>query len=436
LSAAQPSGGLSAKAETQARSVDPVEGEIFRFATTSVVDEIEVNLTRTAYSELIYEYKDYCVGIVTADFQLLTQSVGSMPIFLGDLGPQVRDAVEVLGVGNLEEGDVFIHNWSGVNGQHLNHIACIAPVFDPENINAYEAGVKSVLFDGVLRANLTGYFYDYNNLQVSNFQQQTVVNENINARVFGLEGEFVLRPTDDLVFNSTVSYLNTEITDADFRSVNTLNPTAGNPNAIALKDLTNASVCVLEQDPAELAALGLTSLIGADLSTINPAFAAGNPLVASPFTACAALEDFIENSFNPAVGTSFEITPIGLEQSVDGNDLPSSPEFTVSAGAQYTFRLGNGLTITPRADAYYQTESFSTIFNEVQDELDSYVLANAQVTIAPENGNWYVRGFVQNLADKDVVLGLSTISGQTSGNFSQGFLNEPRRYGIAVGARF
>jgi len=137
LSAAQPSGGLSAKAETQARSVDPVEGEIFRFATTSVVDEIEVNLTRTAYSELIYEYKDYCVGIVTADFQLLTQSVGSMPIFLGDLGPQVRDAVEVLGVGNLEEGDVFIHNWSGVNGQHLNHIACIAPVFDRGDVVAY-----------------------------------------------------------------------------------------------------------------------------------------------------------------------------------------------------------------------------------------------------------------------------------------------------------
>ncbi|WP_425409876.1 hydantoinase B/oxoprolinase family protein [Hyphococcus sp.] len=117
--------------------MDAVELEIFRFATSSVVDEIEVNLTRTAYSELIYEYKDYCVGLITADFELLTQSIGSMPIFLGDLGPQVKDAVETIGIDSLEEGDVFIHNWSGVNGQHLNHIACIAPVFDDGRIIAY-----------------------------------------------------------------------------------------------------------------------------------------------------------------------------------------------------------------------------------------------------------------------------------------------------------
>jgi N-methylhydantoinase B len=119
------------------RAIDAVEAEIFRFATTSVVDEIELNLTRTAYSELIYEYKDYCVGIVTANFELLTQSGGSMPIFVGDLGPQVRDAVEAIGVGALAQGDVFIHNWSGVNGQHLNHVACTTPVFAGGVIVAY-----------------------------------------------------------------------------------------------------------------------------------------------------------------------------------------------------------------------------------------------------------------------------------------------------------
>jgi N-methylhydantoinase B len=126
-----------AQPQLPSRSIDAVEAEIFRFATTSVVDEIELNLTRTAYSELIYEYKDYCVGIVMADFKLLTQSAGSMPIFIGDLGPQVRDAVETIGLEALCEKDVFIHNWSGVNGQHLNHIACITPVFDGGTIIAY-----------------------------------------------------------------------------------------------------------------------------------------------------------------------------------------------------------------------------------------------------------------------------------------------------------
>ncbi len=125
------------RSQSPSRPIDAVEAEIFRFATTSVVDEIELNLTRTAYSELIYEYKDYCVGIVMADFKLLTQSAGSMPIFVGDLGPQVRDAVETIGLEDLCEGDVFIHNWSGVNGQHLNHITCATPVFDGRTIVAY-----------------------------------------------------------------------------------------------------------------------------------------------------------------------------------------------------------------------------------------------------------------------------------------------------------
>jgi len=124
-------------AASHTRCIDGVEAEIFRFATTSVVDEIEMNLTRTAYSELIYEYKDYCVGIVTADFKLLTQAAGSMPIFIGDLGPQVKDAVESIGSENLVEGDVFIHNYAGVNGQHLNHVLCTTPVFEGSQVVAY-----------------------------------------------------------------------------------------------------------------------------------------------------------------------------------------------------------------------------------------------------------------------------------------------------------
>lgn len=346
-----------------------------------------------------------------------------------------------------DNAEVYASYTRGFKAGGFNPVASatfpgIAPVFAPENINAFEAGIKTVLADGAIRANLTGYYYDYGGLQVSNFQQQTVVNENIDARVFGVEGEFVLAPTDDLIFNSTVSYLNTQITDADFRSINSLNPTAGIAGARVLRDLTNAGVCVLEESTADLGVLSFLtgstagSLIGTDLSTINPAFAAGNPLVASPFTSCAAVEDFVENSLNPAIGTNFQITSTGLEQSVDGNSLPSSPEFTIGAGAQYTFHMANGLTLTPRADAYYQSSSFSTIFNEVQDELDSYVVANVQITLAPEEGNWFVRGFVQNVTDNDVILGLSTISGQTSGNFSQGFLNEPRRWGLGVGFNF
>ena len=39
-----------------APSHDALELEIFRYAVESVVDELDINITRTAYSELVYEY--------------------------------------------------------------------------------------------------------------------------------------------------------------------------------------------------------------------------------------------------------------------------------------------------------------------------------------------------------------------------------------------
>ncbi|MFW2830330.1 TonB-dependent receptor [Sphingomonas sp. ID0503] len=42
-----------------------------------------------------------------------------------------------------------------------------ALVFDPEEIKAYEVGVKSVFLDGAVRANAGAFRYDYSNLQVS-----------------------------------------------------------------------------------------------------------------------------------------------------------------------------------------------------------------------------------------------------------------------------
>ena len=118
---------------------DALELEIFRYATSSVVDELELNLTRTAYSELIYEYKDYSVGVLTHDFKLLTQSEGSIPLFVADLGPQVMDAVGVIGEQNLEDGDIFVSNYAPANGQHLNNVTCAAPIFQEGGIVAYVA---------------------------------------------------------------------------------------------------------------------------------------------------------------------------------------------------------------------------------------------------------------------------------------------------------
>ena len=47
--------------------VDPVTLEVIRHGIISIADQIDANMTRTAYSAYIYEYKDYAVGLCGPD---------------------------------------------------------------------------------------------------------------------------------------------------------------------------------------------------------------------------------------------------------------------------------------------------------------------------------------------------------------------------------
>ncbi len=53
-----------------ARTVDPITLEVIRHGIISINDQIDANITRTAFSPYIYEYKDYAVGMTDADGRL------------------------------------------------------------------------------------------------------------------------------------------------------------------------------------------------------------------------------------------------------------------------------------------------------------------------------------------------------------------------------
>ena len=92
--------------------------------------ELEINITRTAYSPLIQEARDYCVALMTPDFRPYMHSEASIPIFATDMGEPVKDAVKAIGIDNLEAGDVFIYNYR--TGQHLNNVTMATPLFHGE----------------------------------------------------------------------------------------------------------------------------------------------------------------------------------------------------------------------------------------------------------------------------------------------------------------
>ena len=109
--------------------VDPITLEVIRHGIISICDQIDANMTRTAFSPYIYEYKDYAVGFVSATGELLAQSTGGMPVFVADsVGAAVKDGLEVYGKENLHKGDVVVCNHAAIQGQHLNNTVMYTPV--------------------------------------------------------------------------------------------------------------------------------------------------------------------------------------------------------------------------------------------------------------------------------------------------------------------
>lgn len=118
------------RANISAMQVDPIAIEIIRHGLQAIPEEIEVDLTRTAYSPLIYEYKDFAVGIVDREGRLIAMPRGGIPIFLANvLEYAVKDGIKYYGYEGLEPGDVVLTNDPVTLGQHLNNVAMYTPVF-------------------------------------------------------------------------------------------------------------------------------------------------------------------------------------------------------------------------------------------------------------------------------------------------------------------
>ena len=380
-----------------------------------------------------------------------------------------------------DETNWYVSYARGYKGGGLNPpvdsalFAGVAQTFDPEFVNAYEIGMKNVLGDGRFYANLAGFHYDYEDYQITRIVNRTSVNANIDATVSGFEAELSWEPVEDLRLNLNIGWLDTEIGDASL--VDPIDVTAGVAGYQSVQDalrwttgmeFTPGGVFVgtvaqtFDADgrsvfvptvpgnivrqpnlddlnlvngiPAAIAAGGILGG-GATIATAAQCVASDaaigavlaiNPALA-PFT-CQLVR-------NVAIADPFGVNGLdGIATDIAGNRLPNTPEWTVSAGAEYTFTLGSGWAITPRVDYYYQADSFARIFNGPNDTLESYGLLNAAVRIEQDDG-WYVNLFVKNATDEDVITDIY-LTDQSSGLFSNVFLLEPRTYGITLGRRW
>ena len=111
------------------QAFDPINLEVIRQDLVSIPNQIDKNIVRTAFSAFISEYKDYSVGIVDPSGAVISQSRGSLAIFVANaLGTAVRDGLDIYGADRLRSGDVVLSNHAGTLGQHLNNVVMYTPV--------------------------------------------------------------------------------------------------------------------------------------------------------------------------------------------------------------------------------------------------------------------------------------------------------------------
>jgi iron complex outermembrane recepter protein len=123
------------------------------------------------------------------------------------------------------------------------NLGSTGPAIRPENVDAYEAGLKTTTEDGKFRANTAAFYYNYKDLQVGKVQGQQVVLENAAAaKIYGLEEELSAKPLHNLTLNLNVSWLHARFTryvTADQSRPGgdgvTIDPSSGQP-AFNLKD--------------------------------------------------------------------------------------------------------------------------------------------------------------------------------------------------------
>ncbi|MFM5895259.1 MAG: TonB-dependent receptor [Novosphingobium sp.] len=357
---------------------------------------------------------------------------------------------------------------SGGINPPLSPVAAVPTTFQPEFVNAYEIGSKNTFAGGKLTLNVTGFLYDYKGLQLSRIVSRTSVNDNVNAQIYGLEAEAVIRPIPEFTINMNASYLHSKVTSTTNPLANPRDFGGGRSDAVIIKDITNGANCAVASKTGSVA--GVNGYVGAINGAINAGIAdplwTGNTLATggtvghfkqfliSPgaglqtttynfgsgsgiastgaFGICSVL-----GAQAATVGTAFggiDFFAAGIPSNVVGNKLPGAPDYKFSAGMQYAAPIGD-MTLTPRVDYIYTGKSQGSVFNSTVNQVPAFSQVNAQLQLDGADKKWFARAWVQNLTNNTAITGLY-VTDQSSGLYTNVFTLEPRRYGVTAGLKF
>ena len=253
---------------------------------------------------------------------------------------------------------------------------------EQESINAYEIGLKTA--GDFYRFELSGFYYDYKNLQVSyttviDGNTATIIDNAPSAEVYGVEGSFEIKPFENFTVRGSATWLHARYGD-DFIFDN---QTGVDPTRVGINQNSNP------------------------------------------------LKTFLN---------------ISQTQDLSGLQMARAPNFTASLGMDYLIPNGDGglrFAVNGKyTDSYVVTNpaiwgpaligtEFEEFARKQRFRQGRYALLNASVTWTDPGDNFYIRVWGNNLTDHKYRL---HYTGTGIGTYAP--MAEPLTYGVTVGFKF
>ena len=303
-------------------------------------------------------------------------------------------------------------------GTSPNELGVNLPYGEEESINT-EIGTRNILMDGRLLVNATYFEFDVTNGQYGQLERAGVVNRTFDYMNKGFEGQMKFFITDNtqLDFNFLAS---------DSAMGNGFARDPNNPNGATQllgsgfgNDTLAGFLMMTGMDAATAA--GTAAAIGANFGTFAPGVQWG-------LTDAGIIYNF-QGDVQTLPGLSSD-----MMQSLEGNNVPLVADLDYNLSLSQRFPASGGATDV-KLTYVHKGERDGDIFNGDRFKLPEAKYMDMLVTYTPSSEEWYVGGFIKNIADKRYQHGVTANGNLAGGGVHITFAN-PRTYGINFGLNF
>jgi iron complex outermembrane receptor protein len=211
-----------------------------------------------------------------------------------------------------------------------------------ETILSYEAGLKSSLFDNKVRFNLTGFYYNVDDIQLNgnDANGNGVLFNADKAQAYGVEAELNIHPVRNLAISLGASWLHTEIKDKR----------------------VYAQACALN---------------GVLVCTVN----------------------------DPIVTRTVFGSPAYFAQ-IDGNPLPNAPEYNLNATARYDIPVSDSGKMFIATDWNLQGYTNYVLYKTDEFYSNGNFEGGLKIGYTGGNGAWEVAAFARNITNEKNLKGV------------------------------